>query len=259
MFCTECGGNIGASDRACPTCGARAQDDRPRTVVVPAPVPAARAVASDYAKPGFGVMGVTRAILGALGEGRVIRNAIALVMRVGAILILLGGLLVVIQILKMSFQISAATATIGGLLVAVLLGAAFFAIAQIYLYRAQSVHDLEDSPFTIIPILSILFRASGESYAVGALAFGVGGCLFTWLSGMSPMMLMSGLGGLMPPIPGLSEMGGQSFVSGLVFLVTMIIAAFGALVAFYALSELVIVLVDIAMNVRRLVKGQAAA
>ena len=56
----------------------------------------------------------------------------------------------------------------------------------------------------------------------------------------------------MPPIPGLSEMGGQSFVSGLVFLVTMIIAAFGALVAFYALAELVIVLVDIAMNVRRL-------
>ena len=40
---------------------------------------------------------------------------------------------------------------------------------------------------------------------------------------------------------------------------TMIIAAFGALVAFYALAELVIVLVDIAMNVRRLVKGQATA
>jgi hypothetical protein len=225
-------------------------------MVVPA---AARTAAADYAKPGFGVMSITRAILGALAQGKVIRNAIALVMRVGAVLILLGGLLVVIQILKMSFQISSATATIGGLLVAVLLGAAFFAISQIYLYRAQSVHDLEDSPFTIIPILSILFRASGESYAVGALAFGVGGCLFTWLSGMSPMMLMSGLGGFMPPIPGLSEMGGQSFVSGLVFLVTMIIAAFAALVAFYALAELVIVLVDIAINVRRLVKGQATA
>jgi hypothetical protein len=180
-------------------------------------------------------------------------------MRVGAVLILLGGLLVVIQILKMSFQISSAMATIGGLMVAVLLAVAFFAVAQIYLFRAQSVHDLEDSPFTIIPIVSILFRASGEAYAVGALAFGVGGCLFTWLSGMSPTMLLPGLGGLMPPIPGLNEMGGQSFVSGLVFLVTMIIAAFGALVAFYALSELVVVLVDIAINVRRLVKAAVAA
>lgn len=203
-------------------------------------------------------MGITRVVLGALAEGKVIRNAIALVMRVGAVLILLGGLLVVIQILKMSFQISSATATIGGLVVAVLLAVAFFAVAQIYLFRAQSVYDLEDSPFTIIPILSILFRASGEAYAVGALAFGVGGCLFTWLSGMSPTMLLSGLGGFMPPIPGLNELGGQSFVSGLVFLVTMTIAGFAALVTFYALAELVIVLVDIATNVRRLVKGQAA-
>jgi hypothetical protein len=217
-----------------------------------------RAVAADYKKPGFGVMGITRSILGALAQGTVIRNAVALVMRIGAVLVLLGGLVVVIAVLKTSFQISTATATIGGLLVAVLMAAAFFAVSQIYLFRAQSVHDLEDSPFTIIPILSILFRASGEAYAIGALAFGVGGCLFTWLSGMSPTMLLSGLGGFMPPIPGLNELGGQSFVSGLVFLVTMIVAAFGALVGFYALAELVVVLVDIAINVRRLVKGQAA-
>jgi len=179
--------------------------------------------------------------------------------QVGAVLILLCGVLVVITVLKLSFQISSAAATIGGLLLAVLLAIAFFAVSQIYLLRAQSVHDLEDSPFTIIPILSILFRASGEAYAVGALAFGVGGCLFTWLSGMSPTMLLSGLGGFMPPIPGLNELGGQSFVSGLIFLVTMIIAGFTALVVFYALSELVVVLVDIAINVRRLVKAQAVA
>src|SRR5258708_15706858 len=255
MFCTECGGNINASDRVCPSCGVRTRE-APAAVVVPR---VARAVASDYSKPGFGVIGITRAILGALAQGGVICNAIALGMRVGAVLILLGGLLVVVQVLKQSFQISSATATIGGLLVAVLMAAAFFAVSQIYLFRAQSVYDLEDSPFTIIPILSILFRASGEAYAVGALAFGVGGCLFTWLSGMSPMTLLSGLGGFMPPIPGLNELGGQSFVSGLIFLVTMIIAAFGALVAFYALAELVVVLVDIAINVRRLVKGQSPA
>lgn len=222
----------------------------------PPPAVASRpAMAGAYKQPGFGVMAITRIILGALAEGRVIRNAIALVMRVGAVLILIGGLLVVIQVLKMAFQISSATATIGGLVVAVLLAAAFFAVAQIYLFRAQSVHDLEDSPFTVIPILSILFRASGESYAVGAIAFGVGGCLFTWLSGMSPTMLLSALGGFMPPIPGLNELGGQSFVSGLVFLVTMVVAGFTALVVFYALAELVVVLVDIAINVRRLVKG----
>jgi hypothetical protein len=257
MFCTECGGNVSASDRVCPSCGVRLQEDRPTPrAATPAAV---RAVAADYKKPGFGVMGITRSILGALAEGRVIRNAIALVMRVLAVLVLIGGLLVVIQVLKVSFQISSATATIGGLVVAVLMVGAFFAVAQICLYRAQSVHDLQDSPFTIIPILSILFRAWGEAYAAATLAVGVGGCLFTWLSGMSPMMLLPGLGAFMPPIPGFTDLGGQSFVTGLIFLIMMVVFAFGALVTFYALSELVIVLVDIAMNVRHLVKGQAPA
>jgi hypothetical protein len=257
MFCTECGGSISAADRVCPSCGARTENDRsapgrPLAVARPAAV-------GTYKQPGYGVMPVTRAVLSALAEGTVLRNAIALVMRVGAVLIVLGGVLMVILLLKTSFQLQSAGATIGGLLLAVLLAVAFFAVSQIYLLRAQSVHDLEDSPFTVIPILSILFRASGEAYAVGAIAFGVGGCLFTWLSGMSPTMLLSGLGGFMPPIPGLNELGGQSFVSGLIFLVTMIIAGFTALVVFYALSELVVVLVDIAINVRRLVKGQAVA
>jgi hypothetical protein len=51
--------------------------------------------------------------------------------------------------------------------------------------------------------------------------------------------------------------GGQSFVDGLIFLAAMAIAAFVALVVFYALAELVIVMVDIAINVRRLVKAHA--
>jgi uncharacterized membrane protein YhaH (DUF805 family) len=197
-------------------------------------------------------------VLGALAEGRVIRSSIAVVLQVAAVLVLLGGLFALIQILKFSFQFPSATATIGGLLVAILVAAALFADAQILLFRAQSVRELEDSPFTVIPILSILFRTTGETYAVGALAMGVGGCVFTWLSGMSPRTLLSGMGELVPNIPGMGEGGGgQSFVDGLIFLAAMAIAAFVALVVFYALAELVIVMVDIAINVRRLVKAHA--
>jgi len=248
MFCTECGGNVSSGDTICRACGARLQDAKPAQPVV------IRAAAA-YKQPGFGVMGITRTVLGALAQGKFIRNTIAIVMQVAAVVVLLAGLLMVIQVLKLAFQISAATATIGGLLVAVLLAGAVFAVAQIYLYRAQTVRDLEESPFTIIPILSILFRTTGESYAVLAVAFGVGGCLFTWLSGMSPRMLLAGMGDFLPPM---LAGGGQSFVDGLVFLVFMVVAAFASLVAFYALAELVVVLVDIALNVRRLVKGQAS-
>ncbi|HUM03985.1 MAG TPA: hypothetical protein VLT90_00905 [Terriglobales bacterium] len=250
MFCTECGGNVGAGDTICRACGARVQDAKPAQ-------PVAIRAAAAYKQPGFGIMGITRMVLGALAQGKFIRNTVAIVMQVAAVVILLAGLLAVIQMLKLAFQISAATATIGGLLVAVLIAAAVFAVAQIYLYRAQTVRELEESPFTIIPILSILFRTTGESYAVLAVAFGLGGCLFTWLSGMSPRMLLAGMGDFLPPM--LAAGGsGQSFVDGLMFLVIMVLAAFGSLVLFYALAELVIVLVDIALNVRRLVKGQAS-
>jgi len=248
MFCTECGANVSSGETICRACGARVQDAKP-------PQPVVMRAAAAYKQPGFGVLGITRAVLGALAQGKFIRNTIAIVMQVAAVVALLAGLLAVIQILKLAFQIPSATATIGGLLVAVLLAAAVFAVAQIYLYRAQSVRDLEESPFTIIPILSILFRTTGESYAVLAVAFGIGGCVFTWLSGMSPRMLLAGMGDFLPPM---LAGGGQSFVDGLVFLVFMVVAAFGSLVVFYALAELVIVLVDIAINVRRLVKGQAS-
>jgi len=204
-------------------------------------------------------MGFTRMVLRSLSEGTVLRRAIVVVMQVAAVLILLLGLLAVIQILKMSFQLPAAAATIGGVLVAILVGAAAFGISQIYLFRAQSVSELDDAPFTVIPIISVLFRAAGEAYAVGAVALGIGGCLFAWLSGMNPSAILSGMGNLMPTLPGVteSEPGGQSFVAGIVFLTTCIVAGFVALLSFYALSELVIVVIDIAVNVRRLAKGEA--
>jgi len=249
MFCTECGATINAGETSCRGCGAKVQDAR-------AAQPVAIRAAAAYKQPGFGILGITRSVLGALAQGKFIRNTIAIVMQVAAVVVLLGGLLAVIQVLKMAFQIPAATATIGGLLVAVLLAAAVFGVAQIYLYRAQSIRDLEESPFTVIPILSILFRTTGESYAVMAVAFGIGGCLFTWLSGLSPRMLLAGMGDFLPPM---LAGGGQSFVDGLMFLVFMVVAAFASLVAFYALAELVVVLVDIAINVRRLAKGSASA
>jgi hypothetical protein len=240
MFCAECGATVNSFDQVCSACGSKVEQERP--VTTPA-----------YQKPGFGVLSVTRTVLKALSEGKIIRSSIAIVLQVAAVLVLLGGLLALIQILKFSFQFPSATATIGGLVVAVLLVAAVFAVSQIYLFRSQSIRELEDSPFTVVPILSILFRTAGETYAVIALAVGVGGCLFTWLSGMSPRSLLAGLGEFMPSMPA----GGESFLDGLMFLATLAGAAFVSLVVFYALAELVVVMVDIAINIRRMAKREA--
>jgi len=200
---------------------------------------------------GFGVLTVTRTVLVALSQGKVIRSSIATAMQIGAILVLLFALLALVAILKVSFQLPSIAATVGGIIVAVSLTAAFFAMAQIYLFRAQSVRELPDSPFTIIPILSILLRAAGETYAVLALFFGIGGCLFIWLSGMSPASLAPGLEILVPSLPGAGE-GGAGLLDGLIFLARIWFAAFVALIIFYAFAEMVVVGVDIALNVRKL-------
>jgi hypothetical protein len=249
MFCADCGGRLNSLDKTCPTCGAKVEQDQSVSV----PVTVHPVTVQLDRKAGFGVLSITRTVLMALSEGRVIRNSIAIVLQVAAVLILLAGLLALIQILKLSFQLSSATATVGGLVVAIFVAGAVFAVSQIYLFRAHSVRQLEDSPFTVVPILSILFRTAGETYAVLALALGVGGCLFTWFSGMNPRSLLGGLGDLMPNMPA----GGASFLDGLIFLATLAAVAFLSLVIFYALAELVVVTVDIAINIRRIAKPEA--
>ena len=252
MFCGECGASIGPQDRACPSCGAPAQVD---------PHPRAAVSMAAIQRPGFGVLGITRGILNALSEGRVIRRSIAAVLQIGAVLVLVTALVMLVLILKQSFQAgTSAGATIGGIIVALLLAAALFAVSQIYLFRANSVRELEDSPFTVIPIVSILLRVAGETYAVVALALGLGGCVFTWVSGANPGTLLTAIGNNLGPFaPAVAETGNGPFLDGLAFLAGLAVMAFIALVSFYALAELVVMIVDIAINVRRIESRDVAA
>jgi len=213
-------------------------------------------------RPGFGVLGITRGILNALAQGKVIRRSIAVVLQIGAVLVLLTALVMLVLILKQSFQSgTSAGATIGGIIVGLLLAVALFAVSQIYLFRANSVRELDDSPFTVVPIVSILCRAAGETYAVVALALGVGGCVFTWLSGANPGTLLTAIGSNLGPFaPALAgETGNGPFLDGLVFLAGLAVMAFIALVSFYALAEIVVMIVDIAVNVRKIESRDLAA
>lgn len=253
MFCGECGAPIGPQDHACRSCGAPAQAD-----------PHARAVVTMAAIPqsGFGVLRITRGTLNALAQGKLIRRSIAVALQIGAVLVLVAALVMLVLILKQSFQTgTSAGATIGGITMALLLAGALFAVSQIYLFRANSVRELDDSPFTVIPIVSILFRAAGETYAVVALALGIGGCVFTWLSGANPGTVLTAIGGNLGPFaPNLAgETGNGPFLDGLAFLAGLAVMGFLTLVSFYALAELVVMIVDIAINVRKIESRDVAA
>lgn len=198
------------------------------------------------------VLSQTRQVISALTEGRIIRTAVSWALRSVAVVTALVGLYLAVEILKAAFQLPG-TGTIGGLLFAVLFLGAIFAVVQILLHRADSVAGLGDSPFTVIPIFSLLCRTAGECYAAVVVTIAAGGCLFVWLSGISPFMLLPGAGAF---FPGGAEGGG--FLDGLLMLVMGAMAAFLALVAFYFVAEMVLVVADIARNVRQLVAGSGS-
>ena len=186
-------------------------------------------------------------VLDALSDGRVIRKTVVWVLRILAALVLLGGLYVLINILKISFQVPAAEATIGGLLLGLIFIFAVACVAQILWYRSGKVDELTDTTFTVIPIVSILFRAVGEIYATLGVSVGVGGCLFIWFAKTSPYYLLRGFGELLPSAP-----GGDTFLGGLAFMAYLCVASFLFLVLFYFLAESTLLWVDVAHNMRLL-------
>lgn len=186
-------------------------------------------------------------VLEALSDGRVIRKTVVWVLRILAVLLLLAGLYFLVNILEACFRGAGAGVAIGGLLLALIVLLALVCVAQVLFYRAAAVEGLTDSTLTVIPIVSILFRAAGEVYATLGVAVGVGGCLFTWLAGASPSGLLGAFGGVLPTAP-----GDQSFLGGLMFLAYMAVASFLVLVVFYFLAEGTLLWADMAHNTRLL-------
>jgi hypothetical protein len=197
----------------------------------------------------------------ALSDGKLIRLTVSWVLRILAILIALTGLLGFIAIIGFTFKASEGglgTHTTGILIGGVLL--ALFALAWGYLsagilvFRANSVEELGDSHFTVLSILSLLFRLNGELMFVMYSLLGVGGCLFVWFTDFSPF---SELGMLGEEIPFASH-AGTGFLGGIELAVIFVLIAFAGIIFSYALAELSVVLVEIALNTRRLSTASAA-
>lgn len=198
----------------------------------------------------------------ALSDGKLIRLTVAWVLRILAVLVALAGLFWFIKFLGLAFR--ATESNMGtrsaGLLIAGVLFALFglvwgYVAAAIYVFRARSVSELGDSHFTVLSILSILFRLNGELMFVTFSLLGVGGCLFVWLTDFSPLSLMGGLGAELP----FAESTGTGFLGGIELAIVFILLAFASIVVSYALAELSIVLVEIALNTRGLCPVQVEA
>jgi hypothetical protein len=191
----------------------------------------------------------------ALSDGKLIRLTVAWVLRILAVLMALLGLFWFIAFVGIGFK--AIDSGMGSRSAGVLLGCILFALiglcwgylaAGIHVFRARSITELGDSHFTVLSILSILFRLQGEVIFVTYSLLGVGGCLFVWFAEFSPFSEMGMLGNRIPFL----DHAGSGFLGGIELLVLMLLLAFGGIVLCYALAELSVVLVEIALNTRSL-------
>jgi hypothetical protein len=187
-------------------------------------------------------------MLDALNDGKVIRSSIANSLKALAILSLVGGIYLLIDVLKASFDLST-EGTIGGLIFSAFLVASIITVAQMLFYRASNIQDLRDSSFTVIPISSILFRAFGEAYAIFGIAVGVGGCVFMWLAKNNPLYLLGEVARFLPTVT-----PEETFLGGVFFLVYFALMSFVTFVVSYFLAESIIVMTDTAKNIRHLIK-----
>jgi hypothetical protein len=253
MFCDNCGKTIPDNSPSCGFCGHVFAASAPPSYPGPAGggPPVSYPHVSIWSRLIFGPF---RWVYETLERGSFIRRAVALTLRILAIIVVVtGGIYVITPGLKYSFNFPTSQGTAGGLLVTLLMTVAIAAIFEVLLYRAESVASLGESPFTVIPILSIFSRMVGEIYAILGLTMGVGGCLFIWIAGFSPYSVLNQVAPFMPTPP-----PGVTFLDGLYFLGIFALFSFVAILLFYFLAESIVLVADIARNVRLLVKAKGA-
>ena len=215
----------------------RPEPSEPRPQAYAPPMPAPAAAGGSHRAFFF------YPVLEALNDGRVIRKIVIICLKVGAVLIALGGLLMALTVLTAGLKGSGGSA-LGGILFALILLVTAACVAQIYWYRAGSVSKLAYSPRnTVIAVFAILSRTGGEAAATGFSGLGIGACLFLWLASDVPLSFL-------PAVPYLGQAETGGFLGGLFILIYLVLLGFGALILGYMWSEWIMLMVDIERNTR---------
>ncbi len=191
-----------------------------------------------------------RRLLDLISHGKIFSQVFATILRVAAVVNVVGGLVLWIIIWKGIFSLGF-FGILGGLILQLFFVVAVYATTHILILRARDVANLPEADFTVIPIVALLMRLFGELYAAAAIIMSLGGGIFLWFGGNTLGAL--GAGGLnLFSLPFLGDLGLPGFVAGLVIMVGGVVWAFLVLTFFYFLSESTVVLVDIARHARAL-------
>jgi hypothetical protein len=179
-----------------------------------------------------------RPLLERLGDGRFCYRAVAVVLRVVAAVIVLFSLVTFFSAGKLIFDLPR-HAILGGVFFEVFFVLAVYATVHVLLLRAADIERLEVHEFFALSLGARFVQLIGEAYAAFVSFIAVGGGIFVWFTNMSlDMVLNPVIRGLFP-----SLREDTSFMGGIEFVASGLLAAFGALVAAYVLAQLLVLAV----------------
>jgi zinc-ribbon domain len=227
MYCRKCGIENSDAAKFCSGCGS--------------PLRAGAVAMKEVVVEKYLFM---KSVLRLLSQGNFFRKAFAVVLRVLAVVIIIASLVGWISVWSLvsraSFEV-----ILGIVIFQLLFVIAIYMVAHTLFIRARDIAELPDADFTVIPIVSISLKLIGEVYACFATVISVAGGILIWFIGGNALYLLKESA---PLVPGFGAGGG--FLGGLLCMGGGLLVAFLVLVFFYFLAEAVVVMVDIAKNIK---------
>ncbi len=184
-----------------------------------------------------------KSVLQLISQGQFFRKAVAVILRIMAVVVVIAALVVWIPEWE---SVSGASTewTLGIIIFRLLLVIAIYMVVHTMLIRARDIAELPEADFTVIPIASIALKLIGEIYACFAAVISVAGGILIWFIRGDAFFLIKRVAPIVP------NFGGEGFLGGILFIASEFFVAFFVLVFFYFLAEAVVVMVDVAKNTK---------
>jgi len=203
--------------------------------------------------PGFQKIFFMGSVIRFISEGLLFSRVFAIVIRVQAVILAMAAIVGWFKVWRMIIDMSefgGSGIVIGGIIFQILFFVGIYMVTHVQWIRASHITSLPSSDFIVIPIFSLCLRMIGEIYACITFIFGVGGCILILFSGREAGQLISFFASELPGVGDLVGNGDGTFFAAMIFLISSATFAFFVLVVFYLFAEAILVLVDIARNIR---------
>lgn len=184
-----------------------------------------------------------KSILKLLSQGKFFRKICSIFLRAIATVIILAGLAGFFIGWQAVLELPI-SGLLGGIIFQLLFIIAIYMVVHTLLIRAYDITNLPESEYIVIPITSIFVKLIGEVYACFASVVAIGGGILIWFAGSYAQSILKDLTPLIP------SFGGETFVSGILFIMSGVLSGFFVLVFFYCGSEFMIVIVNIARDIK---------